>query len=83
MLPRVIGMRDESGNIFGADRPPDVTRLRLLDKKTNRFDRHHELKTPNSVRMGCISPEERTLLRKQTELLLAARGFRAAVADDQ
>jgi NtrC-family two-component system sensor histidine kinase KinB len=80
MLPRVIGMRDESGHIFGvAVILQDVTRLRLLDEvKTNLVSTvSHELKTPlTSVRMGLhLLLEERigTLNNKQTELLLAAR----------
>jgi len=80
MLPRVIGMRDEAGNIFGAAVIlQDVTRLRLLDEvKTNLVSTvSHELKTPlTSVRMGLhLLLEERigTLNNKQTELLLAAR----------
>jgi two-component system, NtrC family, sensor histidine kinase KinB len=80
MLPRVIGMRDESGHIFGAAVIlQDVTRLRLLDEvKTNLVSTvSHELKTPlTSVRMGLhLLLEERigTLNNKQTELLLAAR----------
>ena len=56
MLPRVIGMRDEAGNIFGAAVIlQDVTRFRLLDEvKTNLVSTvSHELKTPlTSVRMG-------------------------------
>ena len=80
MLPRVIGMRDESGHIFGAAVIlQDVTRLRLLDEvKTNLVSTvSHELKTPlTSVRMGLhLLLEERigALNNKQTELLLAAR----------
>ncbi|MEI9893544.1 MAG: ATP-binding protein [Chthoniobacter sp.] len=80
VLPRVIGMRDETGNIFGAAVVlQDVTRLRLLDEvKTNLVSTvSHELKTPlTSVRMGLhLLLEERigTLNAKQTELLLAAR----------
>ncbi|MBA3963587.1 MAG: HAMP domain-containing protein [Chthoniobacterales bacterium] len=80
MLPRVIGMRDESGQIFGAAVIlQDVTRLRLLDEvKTNLVSTvSHELKTPlTSVRMGLhLLLEERigVLNGKQTELLLAAR----------
>ncbi len=80
MLPRVIGMRDETGKIFGAAVIlQDVTRLRLLDEvKTNLVSTvSHELKTPlTSVRMGLhLLLEERigTLNNKQTELLLAAR----------
>jgi signal transduction histidine kinase len=80
MLPRVIGMRDESDHIFGAAVIlQDVTRLRLLDEvKTNLVSTvSHELKTPlTSVRMGLhLLLEERigALNSKQTELLLAAR----------
>jgi signal transduction histidine kinase len=80
MLPRVIGMRDEAGHIFGAAVIlQDVTRLRLLDEvKTNLVSTvSHELKTPlTSVRMGLhLLLEERigALNDKQTELLLAAR----------
>jgi len=80
VLPRVIGMRDETGGIFGAAVVlQDVTRLRLLDEvKTNLVSTvSHELKTPlTSVRMGLhLLLEERigTLNAKQTELLLAAR----------
>lgn len=80
VLPRVIGMRDEAGTIFGAAVVlQDVTRLRLLDEvKTNLVSTvSHELKTPlTSVRMGLhLLLEERigSLNSKQTELLLAAR----------
>jgi two-component system, NtrC family, sensor histidine kinase KinB len=80
LLPRVIGMRDESGNVYGAAVIlQDVTRLRLLDEvKSNLVSTvSHELKTPlTSVRMGLyLLLEERigTLNPKQTELLLAAR----------
>lgn len=80
LLPRVIGIRDEAGRIFGAAVIlQDVTRLRLLDElKTNLVSTvSHELKTPlTSVRMGLhLLLEERigTLNAKQTELLLAAR----------
>src|SRR6266550_215686 len=79
-LPRVVGMRDENGNIFGAVIVlQDVTRFRLLDEvKTNLVSTvSHELKTPlTSVRMGLhLLLEERIgpLNPKQTELLLAAR----------
>jgi NtrC-family two-component system sensor histidine kinase KinB len=79
-LPRVVGMRDENGNIFGAVIVlQDVTRFRLLDEvKTNLVSTvSHELKTPlTSVRMGLhLLLEERigSLTRKQTEILLAAR----------
>jgi signal transduction histidine kinase len=80
MLPRVIGMREENGKIFGAAVIlQDVTRLRLLDEvKTKLVSTvSHELKTPlTSVRMGLhLLLEERigALNDKQTELLLAAR----------
>jgi signal transduction histidine kinase len=80
VLPRVIGMRDEAGHIFGAAVVlQDVTRLRLLDEvKTNLVSTvSHELKTPlTSVRMGLhLLLEERigALNPQQTELLLAAR----------
>jgi NtrC-family two-component system sensor histidine kinase KinB len=79
-LPRVIGMRDEHGNVFGAAVVlQDVTRFRLLDEvKTNLVSTvSHELKTPlTSVRMGLhLLLEEKigALNPKQTELLLAAR----------
>jgi len=80
LLPRVIGMRDESGSLFGAAVIlQDVTRFRLLDEvKTNLVSTvSHELKTPlTSVRMGLhLLLEERIgpLNPKQIELLLAAR----------
>ncbi len=80
LLPRVIGMRDENGNLFGAAAIlQDVTRFRLMDEvKTNLVSTvSHELKTPlTSIRMGLhLLLEERigTLTTKQTELLLAAR----------
>ena len=79
-LPRVIGMRDEAGHIFGAALLlQDVTRFRLLDQvKTNLVSTvSHELKTPlTSVRMGLhLLLEERIgpLNPKQLELALAAR----------
>jgi signal transduction histidine kinase len=79
-LPRVIGMRDEAGHIFGAALLlQDVTRFRLLDQvKTNLVSTvSHELKTPlTSVRMGLhLLLEERIgpLNAKQLELALAAR----------
>jgi two-component system, NtrC family, sensor histidine kinase KinB len=79
-LPRVVAMRDENGEIFGAVIVlQDVTRFRLLDEvKTNLVSTvSHELKTPlTSVRMGLhLLLEERigSLTRKQTEILLAAR----------
>jgi NtrC-family two-component system sensor histidine kinase KinB len=80
LLPRVIGMRDESGNLFGAAVVlQDVTRFRLLDEvKTNLVSTvSHELKTPlSSIRMGVhlLLEEKIGLLNpKQLELLLAAR----------
>jgi two-component system, NtrC family, sensor histidine kinase KinB len=80
LLPKVIGMRDESGNMFGAAMVlQDVTRFRLMDEvKTNLVSTvSHELKTPlTSIRMGLhLLLEERigSLNAKQLELLLAAR----------
>lgn len=80
LLPRVIGMRDDAGGLFGAAVIlQDVTRFRLMDQiKSNLVSTvSHELKTPlTSVRMalyllleeqiGAINP-------KQSELLIAAR----------
>ena len=80
LLPRIIGVRDELGTVFGAAVIlQDVTRLRLLNEiKSNLVSTvSHELKTPlTSVRMGLhLLLEERigTLNPKQAELLLAAR----------
>ena len=80
LLPKIIGMRDESGNMFGAALVlQDVTRFRLMDEvKTNLVSTvSHELKTPlTSIRMGLhLLLEERIgpLNAKQLELLLAAR----------
>ncbi len=80
LLPRIIGIRDEAGSLFGAAVVlQDVTRLRLLDEvKGNLVSTvSHELKTPlTSVRMGLhLLLEERVgpLNAKQTELLLAGR----------
>lgn len=79
-LPRVIGVRDENGTIFGAAIIlQDVTRLRLLNEvKSDLVSTvSHELKTPlTSVRMGLhllLEEQIGTLNSKQTELLLAAR----------
>jgi two-component system, NtrC family, sensor histidine kinase KinB len=80
LLPKVIGMRDDSGNMFGTALVlQDVTRFRLMDEvKTNLVSTvSHELKTPlTSIRMGLhLLLEERIgpLTPKQLELLLAAR----------
>src|SRR5579862_2484680 len=80
LLPRVVGMRTDTGRIFGAVVVlEDVTRFRLLDDvKTNLVSTvSHELKTPlTSVRMGLhLLLEERigALNSKQIELLIAAR----------
>src|ERR1700757_1237673 len=80
LLPRIIGMRDEAGNLFGAAMIlQDVTRFRLMDEvKTNLVSTvSHELKTPlTSIRMGLhLLLEEKigSLNAKQLELLLAAR----------
>jgi two-component system, NtrC family, sensor histidine kinase KinB len=80
LLPRVIGMRDDSGNLFGAAVVlQDITRFRLMDEvKTNLVSTvSHELKTPlTSIRMGLhLLLEEKIgpLNAKQLELLLAAR----------
>ncbi len=79
-LPRIIGIRDENENLFGAAVIlQDVTRLRLLDEvKNNSVSTvSHELKTPlSSIRMGLyLLLEERigTLNKQQTELLITAR----------
>jgi NtrC-family two-component system sensor histidine kinase KinB len=80
LMPRIIGMRDDSGRLFGAAVVlQDITRLRLLDEvKTNLVSTvSHELKTPlTSIRMGLhLLLEEKigSLNAKQLELMLAAR----------
>jgi two-component system, NtrC family, sensor histidine kinase KinB len=79
LLPRVAGLRDESGVHGAAVILQDVTRFRLLDEvKTNLISTvSHELKTPlTSIRMGLyLLLEERigALNAQQTELLIAAR----------
>jgi signal transduction histidine kinase len=79
-LPRVIGIRDDKGTVFGAAVVlQNVTRLRLMDEvKTNLVATvSHELKTPlTSVRMALYLLLEEAigaLNPKQTELLVAAR----------
>jgi len=79
-LPRVIGIRSETGGLFGAAVIlQDVTKLRLMDDvKTNLVSTvSHELKTPlTSVRMALhllLEEQIGTCNAKQTELLLAAR----------
>jgi len=79
-LPRIIGIRGDSGTIFGAAVIlQNVTRLRLLDEvKTNLVATvSHELKTPlTSVRMALHLLLEESIGEmnpKQTELLVAAR----------
>ena len=63
LLPRVIGMRDESGKLFGvAIILQDVTRFRLMDEvKTNLVSTvSHELKTPlSSIRIALHAPKTR------------------------
>ena len=80
LLPRIIGMRGDAGDILGAVVIlQDVTRFRLLDEvKTNLVSTvSHELRTPlTSVRMGLhllLEEQIGPLNAKQTELLLAAR----------
>ena len=79
-LPRVIGIRSETGGLFGAAVIlQDVTKLRLMDDvKTNLVSTvSHELKTPlTSVRMALhllLEEQIGSLNSKQTQLLLAAR----------
>jgi signal transduction histidine kinase len=80
MLPRILTIRDPSGNALGAAVVlQDVSRLRLLDQvKSNLVaTASHELKTPlTSVRLAVhLLLEEAVgpLTSKQTELLLDAR----------
>ncbi len=80
MLPRILTIRDPSGNALGAAVVlQDVSRLRLLDQvKSNLVaTASHELKTPlTSVRLAVhLLLEEAVgpLSPKQTELLLDAR----------
>ena len=80
MLPRILTIRDPSGNTLGAAvLLQDVTRLRLLDQvKSNLVaTASHELKTPlTSVRLAVhLLLEENVgpLTPKQIELLLDAR----------
>jgi len=80
MLPRILTIRDPSGNALGAAVVlQDVSRLRLLDQvKSNLVaTASHELKTPlTSVRLAVhLLLEEAVgpLTPKQTELLLDAR----------
>lgn len=80
LLPRVVGLHQEDGEVSGAAVIlQDVTRFRLLDDvKTNLVSTvSHELKTPlTSVRMSLhLLLEERigSLNPKQVELLIAAR----------
>lgn len=80
LLPRVVGMHDDAGTVFGvAVILQDVTRFRLLDEvKSNLVSTvSHELKTPlTSIRMGLhLLLEERigALNPQQVELMLAAR----------
>src|SRR5260370_37035234 len=81
LLPKVIGMRDESGNLFGAAAVlQDVTRVRLMDEVKTNLDStvSHELKTPlTSIRMALqllLEAEIGSLKTNQLELLVAARG---------
>jgi signal transduction histidine kinase len=80
MLPRILTIRDPSGNALGAAVVlQDVSRLRLLDQvKSNLVaTASHELKTPlTSVRLAVHLLLEETvgpLTPKQMELLLDAR----------
>jgi len=79
-LPRIIAIRDENDNLFGAAVIlQDVTRLRLLDEVKNNLVStvSHELKTPlSSIRMGLyllLEEQIGTLNIQQTELLVTAR----------
>ena len=80
MLPRILTIRDPSGNALGAAVVlQDVSRLRLLDQvKSNLVaTASHELKTPlTSVRLAVhllLEEAAGPLTPKQTELLLDAR----------
>ncbi len=79
LLPRIVGIRDDSGVHGVAVILQDVTRFRLLDEvKTNLVSTvSHELKTPlTSIRMGLhLLLEEKigALNPQQLELLIAAR----------
>ena len=80
MLPRILTIRDPSGNALGAAVVlQDVSRLRLLDQvKSNLVaTASHELKTPlTSVRLAVhllLDEAVGPLTPKQTELLLDAR----------
>ncbi|HEY0791279.1 MAG TPA: ATP-binding protein [Chthoniobacterales bacterium] len=80
LLPKVVGIRDETGGVTGAVVVlQDVTRFRLMDDvKTNLVSTvSHELKTPlTSIRMGLhllLEESVGPLQPKQLELVLAAR----------
>lgn len=80
VLPRILTMRDQYGDILGAAvLLQDVTRLRLLDQMKGNLvsTASHELKTPlTGIRLAVhLLLEETTgpLTNKQTELLMDAR----------
>jgi signal transduction histidine kinase len=80
LLPRILAIRDSSGNTLGAAvLLQDVTRLRLLDlvKSNLVATASHELKTPlTSIRLAVhllLEEQVGPLNPKQTELLLDAR----------